>query len=513
MKLNKIICIFCAVLILVITCANISISASAEEWTDWAAAPTAARQLAQAYLEAWSTNDDKDIAHYFADYADIPISWLKASSAFNGGYILSPVDDIIYYLDENGYLCKEITRGGAGGRSRVGSSKDITVDSDTFSDILFNLNSQYRPTTKNYISMHSDKRWTDLDENVHYNLSFYNEGIFCNNPNWTSVYILPFFYNGVEHKYYFGITQAHLWQEVSYVDGTNFITMYYELTSASDDSYTYTGTINSGSTSDPVNFAVYRYMDINLKLSTTARYADFLLYPSYNDYLNKKINLFNYSGRFSWDSVYNFDYVYVSDTYSTFDINHFDIYTLKSRVAPSTSSVYNISHDIGYLVSNEPIEIKVNSTGIDEDQIGLDMTITFDGDTINDYTITNSTGDSTTLNEYVTNNYTINVNTGGSSGSGTASGNVTVGGNVGVSGEIGVGGNVDINVNVSTENKPSDPFVPVEVDVDNWIEHIPEQGASAFNLVSRFFQFLPPVLFNLLCMGVVVAIILRIWGR
>ena len=55
--------------------------------------------------------------------------------------------------------------------------------------------------------------------------------------------------------------------------------------------------------------------------------------------------------------------------------------------------------------------------------------------------------------------------------------------------------------------------MPVDVDLDNYFENVPEQAKPVTDFISIFFDFLPPELFSLICLGVVVAIILRIWGR
>ena len=62
----------------------------------------------------------------------------------------------------------------------------------------------------------------------------------------------------------------------------------------------------------------------------------------------------------------------------------------------------------GYYYSNTPIVI---SYTIDTTKIPDNYYITVGGDTIYDYNITNpSTGDTTTINNYITNNYTFITN-------------------------------------------------------------------------------------------------------
>ncbi|MBQ8195688.1 MAG: hypothetical protein IJZ47_10015, partial [Oscillospiraceae bacterium] len=64
------------------------------------------------------------------------------------------------------------------------------------------------------------------------------------------------------------------------------------------------------------------------------------------------------------------------------------------------------SGDLGYIASASPIPMDNPIPDVEPDKIDPDATVKMTGDTIYDYTITNTTGDTTTFNEYVTNNYT-----------------------------------------------------------------------------------------------------------
>ncbi len=431
-KLNKIITVVCAALVAFTTIIYTAIPASAESWTDWASAPAAAQQLAQAYYEAWSTNEDKSVANYFSDWADIPISWLKASTAVSSGYILSPADDIIYYLDESNLLYKDVTRAGGGGRSRVGSSSDIELDGETFADIVARLNEQYMPYEADTITMLTDNRWSDdtlAGKNSWYRMSLYTEGYYAGNSNWTEIYMQPFYFDGSD--YWVSSSQIHLYQEVSQDDsGNNVITMKHEEYSMFDSfdiegnvtEPIYHGTVDVINQSGiAIDFADYRYLDIWMNFNEYANQIKLSYYGSYSDYVAKATNQYNIAQICYASSIQND--VAVVRKVSDLEVGNFDNYVkletlLANQYLNSTHANYVEGADIGFFVSNSIIK---NGTVIIPDKIDPNATIAFGGDNVYEYTIINESGDSTTINEYITNNYTIIVG-----GSGDGEGDTTI---------------------------------------------------------------------------------------
>lgn len=97
--------------------------------------------------------------------------------------------------------------------------------------------------------------------------------------------------------------------------------------------------------------------------------------------------------------------------------------------------------DIGYIASATPIK---SNFDIDVTRIPDNYYVTISGDTVYDYSITNpETGQSSSIEQFVTNNYTyVTINNGSESGSG-------VGGDLSVGGHIDVGGKVDIDININ----------------------------------------------------------------
>lgn len=182
--------------------------------------------------------------------------------------------------------------------------------------------------------------------------------------------------------------------------------------------------------------------------------------------------------------------------------------------------------DYGYIASVSPIVMRYD---IDSSKIPDDAIITVGGDNIYNYYITNpDTGESSTMNEYITNNYTyITNNNGGESGGssgGSVGGNVTVGGEIAVGGQVGVDITVsvpDININVNgngaggTEVTPNpDDFLgDSEVDLTSYYDKAVEDASGVRQFLGTFFDFLPAELLGLLCLLVAVAICCRIFGR
>lgn len=159
--------------------------------------------------------------------------------------------------------------------------------------------------------------------------------------------------------------------------------------------------------------------------------------------------------------------------------------------------VNNIHDDWGYIVSSEPFSLWAYQSDIDTSKIPDDYTVTVTGDTVYDYSITNTSGDTTTINNYITNNYTVPVTGKPDSGGSSAIGDITV------SGDIGVNGQVDINVNVNN-SIPS---------YDEYVDSLPNKSDTLSDYLKVFFDFLPAELLSLILGGVATAIICSIFRR
>lgn len=165
-------------------------------------------------------------------------------------------------------------------------------------------------------------------------------------------------------------------------------------------------------------------------------------YPKYNYY---------YSGK-------------ISQVVKTAFITYFNA----STFTPAT----NKTDDWGYIMSETPFELFANQTSIDFSRIPNNYTITINGDTIYDYSITNpDTGDSTTIKKYIDDDYDFPQvpdvpdvpDPGDDSGTG---GKVEVSGKIDVSGKVDVDVNVNVNPGSSSNPDPGDYINPGTVDTN-----------------------------------------------
>ncbi len=193
------------------------------------------------------------------------------------------------------------------------------------------------------------------------------------------------------------------------------------------------------------------------------------------------------------------------------------------------SSTSNTSCDYGFVCSDAYFYPEIGGyTSINPEKIPANTTVTITGDTIGDYIYyDNTTGDTSTINEYITNNYTYITNngsgtgeaSGGGSGSGSSSGG-SVSGNVDVSGAVVVGGQIDIktdpidiNVNVSSGGNSGGSYTGEAVDISGYLDNLPEQSETMNDYFSVFFSFVPPEFLALLISGISIAILMRVLGR
>ena len=481
------------------------------EYSKWSEVPEAGRQLAEAYVDLFKSTD---LNSYFKSVEDVDISWLKMVGTTQ--YVLSPFPTVAYILNESGVLeVEKSTHGGFGGRHRVGNEHDdIVVDSDILKKAVNTANNEYSPkSTGKYISYRTDEYYGNNGES-NCLLPLYNGG-FCG-ERWSEVYLMPFYTDG-EDRYY-SEYQLHFYLErVDNENGDGWTTTFaVDWFSNFDDIDSKKGTkiIKEGMTSP-------EYVVLS---STPDGYNRFFsyMYPFLSQFLERP-----HSGSCShiFYGPDTFRYYKSGDLSSWVESNLYNHFCY-SYSNHDGSCLYGSSDDIGYYYSNTPIMFSYSN--IDTEKIPDSYYITVNGDTIYDYSITNpDTGQSSTINEYITNNYTYitNNNPGGDgSGSGTTGGNVTVGGNIGVNGNVNVGGEVnvgvdvspiDINVNVSGNGGAGESGgEPPEIGgLDDLVGYLPEKSPAISQYLKIFFDTLPPELLALILAGVAVAVIKLIFRR
>lgn len=163
--------------------------------------------------------------------------------------------------------------------------------------------------------------------------------------------------------------------------------------------------------------------------------------------------------------------------------------------------------DFGFLISSEQF---TTTYQFDTTRLPSNSTVTISGDSVYDYSITdNSTGETSTIYNYVTNNYSYPETSGGNISVGNGGG--TVGGNITVGGQVDVGGKVDINVNV---NGNGDNYsMPDTSGMNDYLESALDDSSGFRKFLKVFFDFLPPPILVLLGTALTCAIIARLCGR
>lgn len=277
-------------------------------------------------------------------------------------------------------------------------------------------------------------------------------------------------------------------------DGT--VLFNYEVFSLADGSLLYSGNtpyVSSGfyGLESANRLAIY-LSDFKYLNNDTAGIAYYQFsYPKYNYY---------YSGK-------------ISEVVKTAFITYFNATTF----TPQT----NTADDWGYIMSETPFELFANQTSVDFSRIPNNYTITINGDTIYDYSITNpDTGDSTTIKKYIDDDYDFpqvpdvpDVPDPGD-GSGTG-GKVEVSGKIDVSGKVDVDVNVNVNSGSSSNPDPGDYIDPgtVDTNLDHYLEQVPELSKGFIDYLKDFFAWLPDEIYGLIILGLVVVIFCRLAGR
>lgn len=169
--------------------------------------------------------------------------------------------------------------------------------------------------------------------------------------------------------------------------------------------------------------------------------------------------------------------------------------------------------DYGFYVSVEPFS---TTYMFDVTKLPTNATITISGDSVYDYSITdNSTGETSTIYNYVNNNYTYPENSGNQGGGNQGGGNQgggNVGGNITVGGQVDVGGKVDVNVNINGGNGVS-VDMPDMNPVDDYLNNALDESTGIRKFLKQFFDFLPVEIVTLLGILIAVCIVARLLGR
>ncbi|MCM1168087.1 MAG: hypothetical protein NC401_19050 [Ruminococcus sp.] len=503
-------------------CSGAARAAEAPTYSDYIAASwddvsEDAKALGQAYLDILKSTS---VGDYFKNVTDIPISWLKLAS--DGAFALSPLSGVFYLLNSGGELEVENTTSSShGGRHRVGTEQgDVVIDSKTYKDYINTANKHYSPKNcMQYISY----RTSDYSPKI----MLYSSGVYPNcffEQGWRDgCYYTPFYFDGTDYYY-----TPYVYHDYLKLNDSGDTEYHSDVENKAEPNLGIDERVWTSSYLKSTSYiCIYPFVN-----TSNSCYA---IYTSYNNFLNNNGwqfgSNFVFGGSSSFGKYYKNGDMTASGVYINSSVSS-TIYGYKpSSFDEKYPDLTNI--DVGFFISNEPIEFTYN---IDTEKLPDTYYITVSGDTIYDYSITNpETGDSSTINEYITNNYIINNNGGDdNNGSGSAGGNVAVGGNVGVNGSVNVGGNVDVNVGVDVspiEIGVDVPPIDINVNVnqsgagesggdppelsgvDDYVDYLPEKSPVISEYLKIFFDTLPPELLSLILAGVATAIIILIFRR
>lgn len=527
---NKAVAVFCVVAIVFATSFSMT---SVYAVTSWADVAEDAISVRDAYFTYWFSHKSS-FGDFIKQASDIPVSWLKFVDSF--GWVISPVDDLYYYLNDSKDLM--VAAGGGGGHSRTAlhggggycrtcrkPSDECTCEffeseADGFDPVIngSDLKQIYTDYSLMYAPMPTPSQYLFNYQSAtgEKQTGGYHEFAPCA-PLWRSglgfgadigskggwkkdCYVLPYIYDDDVGSTYYYSGYWHFTIEVDEFYKATYICDFVSLLGDEDSTQfhltksheyrAYALKVSSGAwiqcfTSDT------SYLQGNLVLNT-----------SYATVVNAPAAKTTYA---------------VSGKLSDLVKNNFGNMLRASTFTPAT----NKTDDWGYIMSETPFELFKDQTSIDFSRIPNNYTITINGDTIYDYSITNpDTGDSTTIKKYIDDDYDFPQvpdvpdvpDPGDDSGTG---GKVEVSGKIDVSGKVDVDVNVNVNSGSSSNPDPGDYINPgtVDTNLDHYLEQVPELSKGFIDYLKDFFAWLPDEIYGLLILALVVMIFCRLAGR
>lgn len=516
-------------------------SATSYSLSSWDSAPDDLISLADSYVSYCS-----DI---YSSRSQISLDWIYTVGST---FCISPRSGLFYFLEDGSlyrYTDSSIAHSSGGGShsggshsagvTLVSSSDSVEVDSSTFKDYITNENFKYTP--KNSLA---GQFKTSI-----FNTSLRNSS--APSQKKTSYYLYRDGYPLVSSDSFGGEKFDELFIVPYFCDssGAFFYSRYllhtYFSYDLSLDGYTASFNVDYINNCSDVAGDVLVHKSYDSSVFSTSSDALNSLKSSiilgYNDWNYDSVSSPYYFSflpvQLGFSSYYDLSFSDFSIFFTTSDVNsslvgYFDsdgqLVDLPHSASNSCYRVFDcdesIDYDYGLLVSSSYIDFKyrdIETTKIPDNQI-----ISISGDTIYDYSITNpDTGESTTVNNYITNNYTYpegsgSGDTSGSSG-GASTGDVNVGGNVIVGGEVGINGSVDININISGGGGSAGDIISdvdgalsdYDTDFNAYYDDALEKSDGFRQFLSKFFEFVPAPILGLLTLGVVVCIVCRVLGR
>ena len=529
---NKAVAVFCVVAIVFVTSFSMT---SVYAVTSWADVAEDAISVRDAYFTYWFSHKSS-FGDFIKQASDIPVSWLKFVDSF--GWVISPVDDLYYYLNDSKDLM--VAAGGGGGHSRTAlhggggycrtcrkPSDECTCEffeseADGFDPVIngsdlkqiytdYSLMYAPMPTPSQYLYNYQSA--TGIKETSYGYHQFnpyapvfrYGKGYGADvgqASGWSNgCYVLPYIFDDDLHGTYYSWGYWHFYHKTE--DNIRYICADY--ISLADDS-------------DVTHFESAWKMSEKGASYGLATFANYFALCSYNSdtlYLQCSQSTADFS--LLQLSVGRDKFLALNGKITDLVSKSFTSFLQASTFTPQT----NTADDWGYIMSETPFELFKDQTSIDFSRIPNNYTITINGDTIYDYSITNpDTGDSTTIKKYVDDDYDFPQvpdvpdvpDPGDDSGTG---GKVEVSGKIDVSGKVGVDVNVNVNSGSSSNPDPGDYINPgtVDTNLDHYLEQVPELSKGFIDYLKDFFAWLPDEIYGLIILGLVVMIFCRLAGR
>lgn len=482
------------------------------------AEPGALRQAK--YICAWMDIIDKynlseeDFKAYYTEIATNGEYYALGSDEYNTWLFITETAANGVSLDA---ICELAFRGTGKTDYTINHNADdnnkFQITGKAFKDVVADYNSRYSPmdNPEQFIwSYNSDNSVTKTKQDRSQRFYFFPQvPVYAGssgtwgNQKWTDFYLIGFAIDDISGVYY-GKYYVHVYTK-NENGSVSLITDYYSL---SDGSLYQTkkGTWDIGN-----------YPYLSMHYATGSSMFSFRGYKSASAYYGDVIS--------SWKTIVTSNVAMplsASDNSGTLEFT-------KYVALPSFTPDTNKSDDYGFICSSKPFELFANQTGIDFQKIPDNYIITINGDTIYNYPITDpSTGNSTTINKFIINNYIIpgkiDIDEPIDPPYIREDPNVILSGNVKVDGEINIKADpiqiktdpIDINVNVNQgggSGGSGSSGTSEHVDISGYLDTLPEQSQTLTDYLKIFFDFLPPQLLAVLLGGIGAAVLCRVLGR
>ena len=394
--------VLAAVLAFFGTAYSFTVIAFAANPASWEDVGEDAIKLRDAYAKILAEAGDGDfIGAAVKSGVDLPIAWLTTLK--DGALAISPVDDLYYYFSDGKLVYddnREHRSGGGGGR-RHGEATEIQpeVPASFVKQVKDYWSDYYKPheNAQQFIFSYQSRGSTYPSP---YALGsccpvYMNTNGNWGGKNWDSFYFMLFYTDDSVGTYY-SSQYFHVYTKRE--DGD--VWLYVDSYNLSNGLFKETFSMNWE------DIQTAPFLGVGINRGSIHNVFPFYCFASYADYLSLQ----------SKSEVWYCQFDNMIDT----KFNKSDVLLSNMLKSVSFTPDTNKNDDWGFLCSSEPFELFANQSGIDYDKLPDNYTITIQGDNIYNYPITDpSNGNSTTINNYITNNYIMGDDSGGGSGGDT----------------------------------------------------------------------------------------------